>query len=126
MGPTAKALGPLAHGYAQFGCRRHPRYEPTSILETVPADGHYGRQGEETKTSVRRRFLGSSSDKRACHAKMGAPELKNNRSHPLFCRGRHVADLVDRDSVRSAGALPYLTISPVILIWQRLVHLYRV
>jgi hypothetical protein len=63
MGPTAKARGPLALGYAQFGCRRHPRYEPTSVLETVPADGHYGRQREETKTSVRRRFLGSSSDK---------------------------------------------------------------
>jgi hypothetical protein len=23
-GPMAKALGPLAHGYAQFGCRWHP------------------------------------------------------------------------------------------------------
>jgi len=37
------------------------------------------------------------------YVKMGAPGIKNNRSHPLFCRGRHVADLVDRDSVRSAG-----------------------
>ena len=62
----------------------------------------------------------------AVYAKMGAPEIKNNRSHALFCRDRPVADLVDRDSVRSAGALLYLTISPVILIWQRLVHLYRV
>ena len=41
MGPMAKALGPLAHGCAQFGCRWHPRYEPTSI-ESVPADGHHG------------------------------------------------------------------------------------
>jgi len=40
------------------------------------------------------------------YVKMGAPGIKNNRSHPLFCRGRHVADLVDRDSVRSAAALP--------------------
>jgi hypothetical protein len=29
----------------------------------VPADGHHGCQLEETETSVRRRFLGSSSDK---------------------------------------------------------------
>jgi hypothetical protein len=29
----------------------------------VPADRHHGCQLEETKTSVRRRFLGSSSDK---------------------------------------------------------------
>ena len=28
---------------------------------------------------------------------MGVPQIKNNRSHPLLCRGRHVADLVDRD-----------------------------
>ena len=62
MGPT-KAPGPLAHGYAQFGCRWHPRYEPTSTFEIVPADGHHGCQLEETETSVRRRFLGSSSDK---------------------------------------------------------------
>jgi hypothetical protein len=63
MGPMAKAPGPLAHGYAQFGCRWHPRYEPTSTFEIVPADGHHGCQLEETETSVRRRFLGSSSDK---------------------------------------------------------------
>ena len=60
MGPMAKAPGPLAHGYAQFGCRW---YEPTSTFEIVPADGHHGCQLEETETSVRRRFLGSSSDK---------------------------------------------------------------
>ena len=35
MGPT-KAPGPLAHAYAQFGCRWHPRYEPTSTFEIVP------------------------------------------------------------------------------------------
>ena len=44
-------------------CRSHQRSEPTSIFEIVPADGHYGCQLKETKTSVRRRFLGSSSDK---------------------------------------------------------------
>jgi transposase InsO family protein len=49
--------------YAQFGCRWHPRYEPTSTFEIVPADRHHGCQLEETETSVRRRFLGSSSDK---------------------------------------------------------------
>jgi len=42
----AKAPGPLAHGYAQFGCRWHPRYEPTSTFEIVPADGHHGCQLE--------------------------------------------------------------------------------
>jgi len=44
---------------------------------------------------------------------MGAPRIKNNRSPPILCRGRHVADLVDR--------VPELTISPAILIRQRLV-----
>jgi hypothetical protein len=29
MGPMAKALGPLTHGHAQFGCGWHPGYEPT-------------------------------------------------------------------------------------------------
>src|ERR1039458_3040971 len=61
MDPMAKAPEPLAHGYAQFGCHRHPRYEPTPTFEIVPADGHHGCQLEETETSVRRRFLGSSS-----------------------------------------------------------------
>src|SRR6476661_917476 len=46
MGPMAKAPGPLAHGYAQSGCRWHPRYEPTSTFEIVPADGHHGCQLE--------------------------------------------------------------------------------
>ncbi len=39
----------------------HLRYEPTSIFEIVPADGHAGCQLEETKTSVRPSFFGSSS-----------------------------------------------------------------
>ena len=58
-------------------------------------------------------------------AQMGVPEIKSNRSHRFVSR-RRVADLVDRDYVRSAAALRELTISPAILIWQRLVHLYRV
>ena len=62
-GPMAKSPGPLAHGYARCGCRWHPRHEPTSIFEIVPADGHQDCQLEEAETSVRRRFLGSSSDK---------------------------------------------------------------
>jgi hypothetical protein len=33
------------------------------MAPNVPADGHHGCQLEETKTSVGRRFLGSSSDK---------------------------------------------------------------
>ena len=63
MGPMAKALGPLAHGYAQFRCRSHPQYEPTSIFEIVPADGHHGCQFEEAETSVSRRFFGQLSGK---------------------------------------------------------------
>jgi hypothetical protein len=39
------------------------RHEPTSTFEGVPADGHHGCQLEEAETSVRRRFLGSASDK---------------------------------------------------------------
>ena len=45
MGPMAKAPGPLAHGYAQFGCRWAP---------WLPIG---------TESSARRRFLASSSDK---------------------------------------------------------------
>ena len=57
MGPMAEAFGALAHGYEQFRGLWHPRYEPTSIFEIVPADGC---QFQEAETSVRRRFLGSS------------------------------------------------------------------
>jgi hypothetical protein len=46
MGPIAKALGPLAHGYAQLGGQGHQWYEPTSIFESVPADGHQGQLQE--------------------------------------------------------------------------------
>ena len=99
--------------------------KPRSLFENVPADGHHGCQLEETRTSVRRRFLGSSSDKVSAYLpQMGVPEIKSNRNHPLLCR--RVADLVDHDCVRSAAALRELTVSPAILIWQRLVHLYRV
>ena len=97
MGPTAKALGPLANGYAQ--------HEGTSILETVPADRHHCRHGEENEDFGTSPFF-RQLFRQAClpvYVKMGAPGIKNNRSHPLFCRGRHVADLVDRDSVRPAG-----------------------
>jgi hypothetical protein len=45
-GPDGQGARPLAHGCAQFGCRWHPRYEPTSI-ESVPADGHHGCQLQE-------------------------------------------------------------------------------
>jgi len=61
MGPMAKAPGPLAHGYAQFGCRWHPRYEPTSTFDCACRWAPWLPIG--TETSVRRRFLGSSSDK---------------------------------------------------------------
>ena len=57
------------------------------IFENVPADGHHGCQLEETRTSVRRRFLGSSSDKSVLtEPQMGVPEIKSNRSHPLLYR----------------------------------------
>jgi len=70
-----KAPGPLAHGYAQFGCR-WPRYKPTSTFEIVPADRHHGCQLEETETSVRRRSLGSSSDKSVLASINGRAEDK--------------------------------------------------
>jgi hypothetical protein len=57
----AKALGPLAHGYAQLGADGTHGTNQRQYFETVPADGYAGCQCEETKTSVRRRFLGSSS-----------------------------------------------------------------
>jgi hypothetical protein len=69
---------------------------------------------EETKTSVRRRFWAALQTKSvlACVPQMGVPEIKSNRSHPLLCRGRRVADLVDPYYVKSATALRELTISP--------------
>ena len=57
--------------------------KPRSLFENVPADGHHACQLEETRTSVRRRFLGSSSDK---SYQMGVPEIKSNRSHPFLYR----------------------------------------
>jgi hypothetical protein len=56
-GQDARATG------ARIGIVRMPM-APTQE-ENVPADRHRGCQLEETKTSVRRRFLGSSSDKSA-------------------------------------------------------------
>ena len=96
--------------------------------ENVPADRHRGCQLEETKTSVLAVFWAAlqTSQRLPLRTKMGMPEIKSNRSHPLLCRGRRVADLVDPYYVKSATALRELTISPAILIWQRLVHLYRV
>jgi len=111
MGPMAKAPGPLANGYAQFGGQWRPGYqqgyEPASTSKLCLAIGGAGCHVEETKISVSRRFSGNSSNKSvpACKAKMGAPEIKNNRRHLLLCPGRHVAELVDRECVRSAGAL---------------------
>jgi hypothetical protein len=55
---------------------------------------------------------------------VGAAEAKNNRRQLFF--QITVRELIDRDGVRSTAALPKLTIFPAILIWQRLVHLYRV
>ena len=63
MGPMAKnarATGADGHSPNADGTRRKNQ---RSIFKNVPADGHHGCQLEETKTSVRRRFLGSSSDK---------------------------------------------------------------
>jgi hypothetical protein len=73
----------------------------------VPADGHYGCQLEETKTSVTSPFFvqlfGQVS---AClyMTIMGMPEIKNNRSRAVLCRGGR---LIDRDCVSSAAALSY-------------------
>jgi hypothetical protein len=59
-GPMAKALGPLAHGYAQFECGWHPRYEPIDILTLrLPM----GTAAANSKKFGRLPFLGSSSDK---------------------------------------------------------------
>ena len=55
----AKSSGLLAHGYVGCGCRRHPRYEPTSILKScLPmAPGLPIGRSEHFGTSP---FLGSS------------------------------------------------------------------
>jgi hypothetical protein len=61
-GQDARATG------ARIGTIRMPMApdvrKPRSLFENVPADGHHGRQLEETRTSVRRRFLGSSTGQR--------------------------------------------------------------
>src|SRR4029077_9993322 len=49
--------GPGGQGARATGARKwHPRYEPTSRIEIVPADGHHGcptRSGQRTTTSTR-------------------------------------------------------------------------
>jgi hypothetical protein len=71
-------MGPMAKNPGRWRADRH----------SVPANRHHGCQLEETKISVRRRFLGSSSDKVSTYLciQMGVPEIKSNRSHPLLCR----------------------------------------
>jgi hypothetical protein len=67
MGPMAKnarATGADRHSPDADGTRRKNQ---RSIFENVPADRHHGCQLEETKASVRRRFLGSSSDKHSAY-----------------------------------------------------------
>ena len=59
-GQGARATGADRHSPDADGTRRKNQ---RSIFENVPADRHHGCQLEETKASVRRRFLGSSSDK---------------------------------------------------------------
>ena len=58
----AKALGPLAHGQAHNSSADGTRGTKQRRYLNCAADGHYGCQLKETGNSVRRRFLGSSSD----------------------------------------------------------------
>jgi hypothetical protein len=59
MGPMAKAPGPLA----RIGIVRMPMAPVVRTKGRYLRMWHHGCQLEETKASVRRRFLGSSSDK---------------------------------------------------------------
>ena len=98
--------------------------KPRSLFENVPADGHHGCQLEETRTSVRRRFLGSSSDKSVLTYLKWACRRKRAIGVTRFCvavwRTWSITTVLDRLRLRE------LTVSPAILIWQRLVHLFRV
>jgi hypothetical protein len=124
MGRWPRTPGPLA----RMGIVRMP------MALDVRTKGRYLRMclpigtmapNEETKTSVRRRFWAALQTKSvlACVPQMGVPEIKSNRSHPLLCRDAvwrtwSITTVLDR--------LRRSTISPAILIWQRLVHQYRV
>jgi hypothetical protein len=47
MGPIAKALGHWRTDTHNSGAKGTSRYEPTSMFESVPADGHHGCQLQE-------------------------------------------------------------------------------
>jgi hypothetical protein len=49
----------------KFGCRWHPRCEPTSIFDAVPTDRHYAANWKRRRCYVAV-LLGSSSDKSDC------------------------------------------------------------
>ena len=47
--PRAKALGPLAHGYAQLGTDGSHGMNQRRYFKTVPADGHAGCQWKKRR-----------------------------------------------------------------------------
>src|SRR6516165_5931607 len=50
----AKALGPLAHGQAQFECRWHPRYKATSTFELRRRDNNVDQALRVPKKKMQR------------------------------------------------------------------------
>src|SRR3954469_7783580 len=96
-GPMAKGPGLLARGHVGCGCRRHPRYEPTSIFEIVPCQLHQGYLSEEAKTSARRRFLGSSRTSRYLPIRDGGAGVKYNSSRAVI-NGLSADGVGDHDS----------------------------
>ena len=62
--------------------------DTSSIILKLPADRHRWLPIGRNEEFGSRRFLGNSSNKSvpACNAKMGAPEIKNNRRHLFVSR----------------------------------------
>ncbi len=76
----AKAPGLLALGYVGCGCRRPPRYKPTSIFEIVPADGTRATYRKKRRPRHVAVFWAAHGQVDTCLFYVGVPEVKNNRS----------------------------------------------
>lgn len=77
----------LARGNFKFRCRQHPRYEPTSIFETLCRPPRTMAANRKKRRS--RHVAAFWAALRAGHARlrttMGMPQIKSNRGHALLC-----------------------------------------
>ena len=93
----AKAPGLLAHGHVGCGCRRHPRYEPTSIFEIVPADCTRATYRKKRRLRHVAVFWVAHGPVDTCPSEMGVPEVKYNSSRAVI-NGLSADGVGDHDS----------------------------